>query len=110
MADVLFGHQAHGVLDRVIGRDGGDMGGEDVPHQGGVGGFALQGHLARVIPLGENAHELVVFDDGQGANVFLGQELNRLKHGGLGRNGPHGCSFVVQNRADSSGCGCHATL
>src|ERR1017187_4352908 len=55
-----------------------------------------------VIALGKNADEPLALHDGEGADVFLRQEFNGIKNGGVGGNGPHRGTFVVQECAD--GC------
>ena len=70
MADVLLVISRMAILDRVVRRDGGDIGGKDVAHFGVVRSLAFQRHLARVIPLGENADQVVPSTTGRAPMFF----------------------------------------
>ncbi len=56
----------------------------------------MQRDFAGVIALCEKPHELAVRHDEQGADVFVGHELDGLKDRGVGRDGPQSRAFVMQ--------------
>jgi hypothetical protein len=55
------------------------LAGKDFFDRGLFGRFSLQGYLAGIIALGEDAHEAVGVRDQQGANVLVRHHLNGVE-------------------------------
>src|SRR5262245_60094 len=65
-------HQRHALLDGAVRRDADDVGRHDQANRRVSRRAAQKRDFARVVALAEDAQELVVFDDEDGADVVLG--------------------------------------
>ncbi len=84
VANAQLGHEAHAILDGLLGGDGGGRGGDEFGDAHLGGGTAFEGDVAGVFAFGHEADELVAGHDEEGADVVVGHEAEAVEDGGLG--------------------------
>ena len=100
MANAVVGHESHAVLDRVIRPDDNNGTRHDFLHLRLFRRSVLQDDFARVIPFGNDAHQLAVGDYEQRSHVPVGHHFYRLVHEGFRAEGPDILSLFFQYHSD----------
>ena len=76
VAKTLLGNDVHALLDRLRGGNTEDRGTHDFSDRGLFRSFAWEEDLAGEIPLGDDADQVSVLEDRQGANLFFRHHSN----------------------------------
>ena len=100
MPRTLVRHQRHALVDGPLGRDTQHTGGHHFPDRRRFGRLAFEYHLAGVVPLRDDADELVVMHHQQRADAFIGHDLERVEDGVVGPDGPDVVALRVENLPD----------
>jgi hypothetical protein len=103
MANAVFGHQSHAILDRVRGGHADNLFGENFADFGLFGRFSFERHFPRVIALGNNSDQSPALDHEQRAHVLVGHELDGFEDHRVRGDGINGGTFIINNFADGAG-------
>src|SRR6185295_8138392 len=87
VADALFGHDGHALVDRVVEPDTDHLGGHDRAHLGRLGCPPFEDDLAQIVPLGYDAPDFTGIDHEQGAGVVIDHALYGIVDTGPAFNG-----------------------
>ena len=100
VADAAVGHQRHALLDARVGRDADDGSGHDLADGGGARAPPFDGDPAQVVPLGEDADDLVAVGDEERSHVRLDHRLDGVEHGGVRADPDHVAGLPLEDVGD----------
>lgn len=81
VSDAFVGHEGHAFLKRLVGSDVEDVACHQFADGGFPGGFSFEDNFSCVVAFGEDADDLVVFEDEHGSDVLLSHEFKGLIDG-----------------------------
>jgi transitional endoplasmic reticulum ATPase len=93
-----------GRFDRLVRMNGVNRFAHNLADFGLARGFAQQNHLAGIIPLGQDAHHLVLFHDDQSANILVAHHAQRIKNGSVWAGAPQISTLYFKNVPDYCHC------
>ena len=96
MAHAFVGHEGHTLLDGLFGSRAYDAPFHDVSDQGRRRCLAFQYDVARIVPLRDDADELLAIHHDERANVILGHFCDRIEHGDARMNGTNGPGLLAE--------------
>jgi len=97
MANPVFGHQPHAILDRVGGRDRNNLIGKDFANGRLFGGLSFERDFTGVIAFRHDSNELALVNDHKRADIFFSHHLDGIEYHGVWRNGPNIGAFVIED-------------
>ncbi|OMP11039.1 hypothetical protein COLO4_04069 [Corchorus olitorius] len=87
VAQVVVGHHLHAVAHGLLRQHDDDRLGHDLADRGRIGGAPLQGHLARIVALADDAHQFAVAHHRQRPDVLFRHQAQGVEHPGVGGDG-----------------------